>query len=46
MMPQTRSQYAAEEKASEQQVDTAEQEQEFSGSNIENTEVKSQVCPA
>jgi hypothetical protein len=36
MMPQTRSQYAAEEKASEQQVDTAEQEQEFSGSNIEN----------
>jgi hypothetical protein len=43
MMPwQTRSQYAAEEKASEQQVDTAEQEQEFSGSNIENTEVKSE----
>ena len=42
MMPQTRSQYAAEEKAPEQQVDTAMQEQEFSNSNIENTDVKSE----
>ena len=39
MTPVTRSQYAAVEQAAEQRVDTAEQEQEFSSRNAENTEV-------
>ena len=41
-MPQTRSQQAAEEQVSEEPVDTVEQEQEARGSNIENTEVRSE----
>ena len=41
-MPQTRSQQAAEEQVAEQPVDTVEQEQEARGSNIENTEVRSE----
>ena len=41
MMPLTRSKYA-EEQAAKQRVDTAEQEQEFSGRNAENTEVKAE----
>ena len=42
MMPQTRSQQAAEEQVAEQPVDTVEQEQEARGSNIENTEIRSE----
>ena len=41
-MPQTRSQQAAKEQVAEQPVDTIEQEQEARGSNIENTEVRSE----